>query len=98
MLSDLLTLSGGFGASVPTAALEGEHAEALARAVRSASLEVVTGRRDHRLRRLLFVVELTADVSPAVAEATATQDAVVDQGDGGTAATASAETTTEPAA
>jgi hypothetical protein len=65
-INDLLDLTGQLGppelASVPR--LEGDSADQVRRAVRSATMDVFTGSRDHLLRRLLLQIQFGASPPP----------------------------------
>ena len=59
-INDMLELAGGFGATDDDAPsrLEGEGADAVRRAVRSATLDMLVGAEDDLLRRMELVIEL----------------------------------------
>ncbi len=71
-INDLLELAGGFGATDEDAPrrLEGDSADAVRRAVRSANVDVLVGAEDDLLRELDLVIELSVrDQSDAVRRA-----------------------------
>ena len=70
-LNDVLSLAAGFGVSEEDAPrqLEGESAERVRRAVRSSSVELLTGRSDRLLRRLRMQIDLGVEDQAALREA-----------------------------
>ena len=59
-INDLLALAGGFGATDDAPKrLEGDGADAVRRAVRSATVDLLVGADDHLLRRLELVIDLS---------------------------------------
>lgn len=60
-INDLLELAGGFGATDDSAPgrLEGDGADAVRRAVRSANVDLLVGAEDNLLRQLDLVIELS---------------------------------------
>ena len=65
-LNDLLDMAGGLGATQLAAVprLEGAAADSVRRAVRSATMDVYTGTRDHLLRKLLIDVRFGVNPPP----------------------------------